>query len=657
MKVCYSSKNETVAYAAEELKKYIEMMDSSAAVTVEEGDISSENGIKLGLLEDFGLSTDGVEDVMLDDITDIKIENGKGYIAGSNVRSILLGVYEYLKSAGCMWPRPGKDGEYIPKYDILNHSFVKRHKASLRNRCQMIEGALKHEFLLDTIEWMPKSGYNIFYMQFVYPYNYYLRWYKHLGSTVAKPEEITYEQIEECIHEAEKLIRKCGMLLRSMGHGYLFEPYGVRYYGPTTSTGIKYEIPEQYKKYVAQVKGKRDVYGNSINFTQLCLSNPQVRKDCAEYLVSFAKKRKPDMIHVGLADAVGNFCECEECRKKMPSDWSVMLVNEVQDAFDREGIDVRLSFSRYVNTLWAPKYEKFKHPEKLTTGMGLSRSYERPLPKEIEKVPVPEFKLNDPKSPSGMEVAFAFHEEWKKVYNGGFTTTTYDNYSGHYADPGLQLLSKRTAQDIKTLTEHYPGFLGITSCQTQRFGFPTALPVALMGEMLTDHTIDYDEYTEKYFRASFGDDWKMAHTYLEKITELFNPARLVIGGSIAALDTGTGAFKYDASSYIGNPDAQADFKAIVPVVDEFMATVEKNMNLENPCHKKSWELLSYHGTYCKKLAAFYLAVSELDKERIDKTYGELMNWLWESEEVIGQFLDIYLLKNRRLDIVMGHNNY
>ena len=42
----------------------------------------------------------------------------------------------------------------------------------------------------------------------------------------------------------------------------------------------------------AMVNGKRDVFKNSINFTQLCFSNPQVRKDCIDYLISFVKERK-----------------------------------------------------------------------------------------------------------------------------------------------------------------------------------------------------------------------------------------------------------------------------------------------------------------------------------------------------------------------------
>ena len=648
MKIFYQRANETLAYAAEELKKYVGMMCPAAEVTVMEG--NAEYGIQLGLLEDFCLSVEDVTDAFFDDIYEIHVEAGEGYIAGSNPRSVLFGVYAFLKSCGCLWPRPGREGEYIPEYDVKNHSFCQRKKAEIKFRCQMSEGALKHEYLMDFITWMPKVGYNMFFMQFVYPYSFFFRWYRHMGNTVLPPEDISYEQIEEYVHNAERLIKKCGLLLMSMGHGYLFEPYGVRYYGSTDDTGIKYEIPEQYKKYAAQVNGKRDVYNNSINFTQLCLSNPQVRKDCADYLVSFAKERKPDLIQVSLADAAGNFCECDECRKKMPSDWYVMLINEVDEAFARNGLDVRIIFSLYVNTLWAPKYEKFNRPERLMATLGLSRSFQNPLPKERKKVEIPEFELNSPSVPSGAEVTLAFLEQWKDIYAGDFVTSAYDSYATHYSDPGLQLLAKRTSQDIKTLSET-DGFFGIRSCQTQRIGFPTALPVALMGEMLFDPGMEYEAYTETFFRAAFGADSKKAEDYLETVTKLFNPARLAVGGNIVTLDTGTGKADYNPATYIGNPEAQADFRKIASVVDGFAAVVANNLNLDNPCHKKSWELLSYHGTYCKKLAAFYLAVSELDNEKTEAAYNDLLHWLSEVEAVIGQFFDLYLFKRRKLDVV------
>ena len=89
--------NETVLFAAEELKKYLMMLDKNIPVNFQ---------IELGLLDETDDEIDTVE-------VDIK-ENG-GKLSGSNPRSVLFAVYQYLEVLGIRWVRHGKDGEYIPE--------------------------------------------------------------------------------------------------------------------------------------------------------------------------------------------------------------------------------------------------------------------------------------------------------------------------------------------------------------------------------------------------------------------------------------------------------------------------------------------------------------------------------------------------------------
>ena len=117
----------TVDYAAEELKKYLRMMMPEC------GDIDiarafggvPTDGFVLGLMKDFGLSTDEATDLVLDDILHIDTTDNAGIIAGSNPRSVLMAVYRYLRENGCRWLYPGVDGEYIPMQDTRA---VKYHK-------------------------------------------------------------------------------------------------------------------------------------------------------------------------------------------------------------------------------------------------------------------------------------------------------------------------------------------------------------------------------------------------------------------------------------------------------------------------------------------------------------------------------------------------
>ena len=110
-------KDETAVYAAEELKKYLDMMHPGFCEDIVFTDTCTKEKtlgeIKLGLLADFGLDTSEVQDPTCDDVLHIDIQDGSGIIAGSNIRSILLSCYAYLRAAGCAFLRPGENGEII----------------------------------------------------------------------------------------------------------------------------------------------------------------------------------------------------------------------------------------------------------------------------------------------------------------------------------------------------------------------------------------------------------------------------------------------------------------------------------------------------------------------------------------------------------------
>ena len=62
-----------------------------------------------------------VEDPALDDAYAVEIQQGIGFIAGSNPRSVLLGVYAFLQAVGCRFIRPGPDGEIHLYQEVYGH--------------------------------------------------------------------------------------------------------------------------------------------------------------------------------------------------------------------------------------------------------------------------------------------------------------------------------------------------------------------------------------------------------------------------------------------------------------------------------------------------------------------------------------------------------
>ncbi len=66
---------------------------------------------------------------------------GRGFIAGTNERSVLIGIYHYLAEAGRRWVRHCVGGEFIPIKDIYDVSVKICERASYRHRGICIEGA------------------------------------------------------------------------------------------------------------------------------------------------------------------------------------------------------------------------------------------------------------------------------------------------------------------------------------------------------------------------------------------------------------------------------------------------------------------------------------------------------------------------------------
>ena len=152
------------------------------------------DGFTLGLMQDLGLDVSDAADTELDDIIYIDCDTEGGIIAGSNPRSVLLAVYEYLRQNGCRWLMPGVDGEYIPMQDIVPVKY--RHLASMRYRGWCNEGAEFQKCMLDAIDFAPKVGMNVFMLEFRIPTSYYNRYYNHLYNTENRnPESVTFDKI------------------------------------------------------------------------------------------------------------------------------------------------------------------------------------------------------------------------------------------------------------------------------------------------------------------------------------------------------------------------------------------------------------------------------------------------------------------------------
>ena len=665
MKIKLAQDSAPARFAAEELSKYAFMMMGGTAWEIENCKFvkdSESDTIRLGLLSDFDLNDEDVQDALIEDVIDIDIKEGSGYIAGSNPRSILMGVYKYLKSAGCMWVRPGVEGEYIPKKDISNHSYTYRKKADYPFRGESSVGALSYESMRDMIYWMPKVGMNMLLNEGEYPFRYMHIWYAHITNTHLREKGYTanHNVMKQYMQRVELDMQKTGIQNHNMGHGWMFDGLGVEI---GHNHNYKVNIKEEDKKYLALTKdhgdptdpnAKRDIAWKSVFYTNFCYSNPEGRKKLVDFWVRYAKE-KPyiDYFHGWLGDSRTTGCICENCLKEEFSDWYVLLLNEIDEALTKEGINARFVFIMYVYTHRPPRKLKLNNPDRFlllyACGINYGEGY------KLEKFDGEEPAYNPELSVVPTQALGAkWRQDWKTI-NGIKSSLLFEYrfYTDHFCDPGYMQISREVHRDMPVLSKlEYSGNM---SCQTMKCYLPTGLPMCIMAETLFDTGVDFDSYSREYFEAAFGEDGEKCREYLEKLTELFMPDLIRNCKTKLTLADGfTDEEMYKKRLY-NNPFAAESFEKIPDTVKAFMPIIEKNRKNDDICRAKSWDYLKYHAYIVTELSKAYYQAAVGDKDAATDIYLKLVDWISLREIEIAPVFDLHLF-NLSIAGKLGINN-
>ena len=379
-RICFGRLGEhpVVAYAAEELARYLTRMDPALSVEIFQADSVTDSCLPviwIGIDPDFYAEVPAVEDPSVDDAIAIKVENGGGYITGSNERSVLLAVYRFLKELGCDWVRPGVEGERIPQKEIFCDRIQVQEKASYRHRGVCMEGAVSYENAAEMVDFLPKIGMNAYFIEHFEPVVFFRRWYNHKSNPYLQPTPISREDVVAMRKSLEKEIAKRGILYHKTGHGWTNEPFGMD--GTSWSAVDPETIPEETRKVLAQIDGERTLWKNIPMFTNLCYSQPEVRRRMIDAIVTHCKENPNiDMLHFWLADGTNNHCECGNCAQMLPADWYVLMLNELEEALTAQKIDTKIVFLIYVDLLWAPEKQKLNNPDRFVLMFApITRNY------------------------------------------------------------------------------------------------------------------------------------------------------------------------------------------------------------------------------------------------------------------------------------------
>ena len=577
-----------IDFAAEELKKYLRMMMPhilDIAITYEP---EAKEGFRLGLLQDFGIpmGTDSPEE---DDIVHIDTEENGGILAGSNPRSVLFAVYRYLKLNGCRFLFPGFDGEHIPKQNVTPQKYHKL--ADHRERGHALEGDPSVEQVMDYIDWHAKEELNVFGCYGIF--NYMGRYYRHRHNEANRTPEYMDIDVAETQWRAlfECEAKKRGLIVRCGGHSLLPMAVGLKKEDRKAYKEEGKEVPQEVIPFLAQLNGQRKLNRNDIYYTNLCMSNPEVRQRIiTQALKNYEASADKTRTGISLADTSHNHCECENCRTKRPSDWLVILLNELEAECTRRGIDAKIRFSFYVDTMFAPSVERFNHPERFAmTFCPISRTYHNSI-SSFENLPAPiPYEYNAWKAPKSMEEVYSLLNEWRKVFPGEITVYEYHYWVHQYRDLGLMSMSRRIYEDVRS---YQPcGMNGCMEDGSNKSFFPHGFHGHIYAAALLDRECDYEEELADYFSHLYGDDWKQVRTYLDRITEAF--CHKYMTGELS-VDPEKGAFF--------NPDRVKPLSQVKAIAEEMREIAKDHMMMPTRPQTVAWRIILWHTEYCEGLA-------------------------------------------------------
>ena len=590
LKIYKISSFSAVDYAAEELRKYLRMMMPECGNIEVSYNPEAKDGFRLGLMQDFGLDVSDAEEPELDDILYINTGTDGGIIAGDNPRSVLLAVYEYLRQNGCRWLMPGVDGEFIPMQDIKAVKY--RHKPTSRYRGWCNEGAEYQSDMYDAIEFVPKVGMNVFMMEFFKPVVYYRRYYNHDHNTVNRsPEPVSDNQILQWKKACESELSKRGLMFHDIGHGWTMQPFGINTdLGPTTKNNDA-TVTDEQRQYVAMVNGERKLWTDYPNHTQFCMSNPKARTIVAEYIAKYAEEHtNSDYIHVWLGDHHNNHCECEGCQKKTPSDWYVILLNEIDEALTRRNLNTRIVYIAYTETMWAPEVEKLKNPERFALLFApISRLYSKSLKVTDENVKITPYVRNKNTLPTNFDELFAHFKNWTKDWHGANIAYEYHFWIRQINDVGGISHSRVINEDIKFYKSH--NINGVIEDGSQRCFFPTGLAFYTYARTLYDVNLSLEEIAEEYFSCAFGEDWREFYNYLDKLGRAF-------GHDYFSGDRNRGTGKSDLYS----PEQVPSLKTVREITKEGRKLIAEHYNSDFRVRTVSVRLLEFHALYAEMLS-------------------------------------------------------
>ncbi|OQA79761.1 MAG: hypothetical protein BWY31_04172 [Lentisphaerae bacterium ADurb.Bin242] len=342
-----------LAFAVSELKKYLGKI---AGIELERTFDESDADYLVGIPEmAYSKWDDGIM---------IRSRGGKLILTGTNSRSVLFAVYDYLGELGCRWTSPGLDTLPSGVSADLDH-LDKIEYASSRYRGYAVCGAGDDEAgmpcMRDMIDWMLKQKCNLYFSEgfpLECPGDEWavmngIRPLQHIEYTCAN---WSVEERNSLIARREELIeftRSRGMLIERYGHGWaagIVEHFAAL-------RGITLDEAKKRLKAKGRISREAGGVGMSTMWFQFCMSEPGLKELYVEHVVEYLKKHhtEADIAAFWLGDGYDNACLCPRCIEKPFSEWYMEIFDEIVRKVSEFAPELRFEGLIYFMTTEPPR--------------------------------------------------------------------------------------------------------------------------------------------------------------------------------------------------------------------------------------------------------------------------------------------------------------
>ena len=533
------------------------------------------------------------------------------YLIGSNPRSVLYAAYRLLEHFGVRFIRPGS--EVIPRRKRISWKGLRiRESASYRHRGICIEGAPRLEHVLGLLDWMAKKKMNSYQLQFRHAGFFWRRGYAATKATGLEQVHPTKERGQpqaltdrDCYALDERVIQRCrelGFIVHRVGHGWTSAAVGTPGMGWSKT---RRRVPRSLRPYVALVNGKRAFYGGVPANTELCYSNPNARGAFVSQVLEYARKHSEvDVIHVWLSDAYNNNCECKACRRKSPSDWYAILINEVCERLEADGLPHKVVFLAYVDMIWPPEKERVIHPKAIFMFAPIFRCFVHPLMDSRcrEDVPLERPALNHAVVFRRNHSIAVTAKSWHGKRPGEAFLFDYHLMFRCWNDGWGLDVGRIMARDMKHLDKL--GLDGMVSCQTQRCFWPHPHTMHAMADMLWNHSRSEAAHRRKVFADTYGEAAKLAFEYWNGVVKKTASGR---------------SYEHQTVFSATEPSTTAKLDNLAAWLSKMqLALTSAAGKLREPVHRDSLRLLATHASLTSSLVAARLGALAGSRKRFDK---------------------------------------